>query len=273
MLRTRVITALVLLPLALAAIFLLSPAHFAWAAAALLLVGSWEFHRLAALPTPAGGIALLVLQAALLAALLVNWTAWTASPILFFALGCVIWALMLLRLGRFHPERGVNAAYRLAGFVEALLAISFAWAALAWLRAEPAGSSWILLLLLTIWAADIGAYFTGRAIGGRKLAPKISPGKTWAGFYGGLVSAAALVPLAGTLLPGIEAAPIQLALLGIVTAVVSVGGDLFISLHKRTVGLKDTGRIFPGHGGVLDRLDSLLAGAPFFALGKMLLGL
>jgi phosphatidate cytidylyltransferase len=174
---------------------------------------------------------------------------------------------------RYTPGQAPNTTYRLLGGINALVAITAGWAALAWLHHEPAGSWWILLLLLIIWAADIGAYFSGRAIGGKKLAPTISPGKTWAGFFGGLISAALVAAVAGTFLPGIDASLLQLAILGTLTAVVSVGGDLFISMHKRTVGLKDTGRIFPGHGGVLDRLDSLLAGAPFFVLGKLLTGI
>ncbi len=138
---------------------------------------------------------------------------------------------------------------------------------------EPGGEWWILLLLLTIWASDVGAYFSGRAIGGAKLAPRISPGKTRAGFIGGVICAAAVAVAAGLAMPEIDASLAQLAILGATTAVVSVGGDLFISMHKRIVGLKDSGRLFPGHGGVLDRLDSLLAGAPFFVLAKLLMGI
>lgn len=273
MLRTRVLTALVLLPVALAAIFLLTPEQFSWAAGLLLLVGTWEFHRVADLRKPLEGAMLFVLQPAIMVVLLATWPDWTASPIPPFTLACAAWVLMFLQLTRFVPDQGPTASFRVLGFFNALFAITTGWAALAWLRAEPAGSWWILLLLLTIWAADIGAYFTGRAIGGKKLAPKISPGKTWAGFFGGLASAAVVTPLAGSFMPGIDANPLQLALLGVVTAIASVGGDLFISMHKRTVGLKDTGKLFPGHGGVLDRLDSLLAGAPFFVLGKLLAGL
>jgi phosphatidate cytidylyltransferase len=272
-LRTRVLTALVLLPIALAAIFLLAPSHFRLAAGLLLLVGSWEFHRLAGLPAFPGGVLLLALQATLLGLLLTTWNEWTASPIPPFALACAAWGFLLVQIWRYEPGLPPDGGYRALACFNALVAITGGWAALSWLRMEPAGSWWILLLLLTIWAADIGAYFTGRAIGGRKLAPRISPGKTWAGFFGGVISAAVVAVVAGSLVPQIEAHPLPLALLGGVTALVSIGGDLFISMHKRTVGLKDTGSIFPGHGGVLDRLDSLLAGAPFFVLGKLLAGL
>lgn len=273
MLRTRVLTALVLLPLALAAIFGLPSGTFTWVAAALLLLGTWEFHRLADLrPLPGGGV-MLMAQCGILLALIGTWPQWTASPIPPFALACLAWGFMFLRLLRYAPGQPPNTSYRVLSSLSALVAITAGWASLVWLHHEPGGSWWILLLLLIIWAADIGAYFSGRAIGGRKLAPAISPGKTWAGFFGGLVSAALVAAVAGKLIPGIDASLVQLALLGVVTAVVSVGGDLFISMHKRTVGLKDTGKIFPGHGGLLDRIDSLLAGAPFFVLGKLLMGI
>lgn len=273
MLRTRVLTALVLLPLALWALFGLTPGAFSWVAAALLLVGTWEFHRLADLKALPGGGLLLMAQAGILVALIGNWDAWTASPVEPFAVACGAWVLMLLQMTRYAPGKKPDTAFRLLGGINALVAITAGWAALAWLQHEPAGPWWILLLLLIIWAADVGAYFSGRAIGGKKLAPAISPGKTWAGFFGGLVCAALVAVIAGLNMPFIEASLGQLAAIGIITAVVSVGGDLFISMHKRTVGLKDTGKIFPGHGGVLDRLDSLLAGAPFFVLGKLLTGI
>ena len=94
-----------------------------------------------------------------------------------------------------------------------------------------------------------------------------------AGLYGGVVAAAIVPVLSVWAIPALDAKLLAVAALGVLTALVSVGGDLFISMHKRTVGLKDTGKIFPGHGGILDRLDSLIAGAPFFVLGKLLLGL
>lgn len=181
--------------------------------------------------------------------------------------------LMFIPLWTFGGAAAVTPVYRVRALASGLAAVTTGWLALAFLRGEPGGSWWLVVLLLTIWSADIAAYFCGRAFGRRKLAPAISPGKTWAGFWGGL-TAAALVPLlAVNLIPDLSGGAMALVLMGAVTAVVSVGGDLFISLHKRTVGLKDTGKIFPGHGGVLDRLDSLIAGAPFFVLVKLLAGL
>lgn len=273
MLRTRIITALVLLPAAYWLVFRMTPDAFAIIAGALLLVGAWEFHRLADLPLAPWGIGLVALQTALLIALQLNWEAWTANPILAFQLACLAWLILLAQLRLYRPGKPPGSAYRLRGSASAICVITFGWMALAWLRFEPAGEWWILSLLLIIWASDVGAYFTGRALGRSKLAPNISPGKTNAGLLGGLVLAALVAAGCALLIEPLHASWPVLATLGIVTALVSVGGDLFISMHKRTVGLKDCGRIFPGHGGVLDRLDSLLAGAPFFALGKLLAGL
>ena len=273
MLRTRIITALALLPLAWALVFVASPEVFLAVALALMLVGSWEFHRLAALPLWPLGVALIALQAVILAALAANWAAWTSNPIPPFALACLAWLAMFVQLFTYRPGQAPDARYRLRSSVNALAVITIGWMALCWLRREPAGEWWILTLLLIIWASDIGAYFTGRALGKAKLAPNISPGKTRAGLYGGLLASAAVGVLAALFLPQLDAGWPQMAVLAVITATVSVGGDLFISLHKRTVGLKDCGKLFPGHGGVLDRLDSLLAGAPFFALGKLLAGL
>lgn len=273
MLKTRIITALLLLPLALAALFVLPAEWFRYLAGILLLIGSWEFSRLAGLKLLPGGVLLVLTQAAVMVVMLISWDQWTATPVQPAFMACFAWTFMLLQMGTYVPGRIITPGYRLLGAANALLAITTAWGALSWLRMEPGGEWWILLLLLTIWASDVGAYFSGRAIGGAKLAPRISPGKTRAGFYGGVICAAAVSMVAGTLIPALDATLLQLAILGATTAVVSVGGDLFISMHKRTVGLKDSGRLFPGHGGVLDRLDSLLAGAPLFVLAKLLMGI
>lgn len=280
MLKVRILTALVLLPLAIYLLFGMSGAAFGYVAAGLVMVGSWEFRRLADLGTGAGTWLLLVLQAAVLAWLILDWHEWTADPVAVFSLACLAWLVMFAQLWSWQPGRQPDTAWRIRGFLNAFGVMTLGWMSLTWLRigdaapGEPSnGEWWVLLLLLTIWAADIGAYFAGRAIGGPKLAPGISPGKTRAGLYGGLALAALIAPLAAWLIPALPTAPLQIMILAIVTALASVGGDLFISLHKRTVGIKDTGRIFPGHGGVLDRLDSLLAGAPFFVLGKLLAGL
>lgn len=272
MLRTRVITALLLLPLAFLLVFAASPAAFGIIMALLLLIGAWEFRKLGGMQAHVGGWLLLLAQAGLLYTLYYFRDALLPHASALLAAACLLWLLMLLRLLVYRPGAAVDFQYRIVSFACALTVLSFAWLALYWLRAGPAGSWWILVLLLIIWAADTGAYFVGRAWGRRKLAPAISPGKTVAGLFGGLLTAVLVGTLAVLVIPQISAALPAVAGVALVTALVSVGGDLFISLHKRVTSLKDSGALFPGHGGVLDRLDSLLAGAPFFAMGKLALG-
>ena len=127
-----------------------------------------------------------------------------------------------------------------------------------------------LTALAIVWAADVGAYAAGRMLGRVKLAPKVSPGKTWEGLCGG-VALAALVALAAAIL--LRLPPVSMVALGVVTALVSVVGDLTVSMFKRNVGVKDSGALLPGHGGVMDRIDSLTAAVPVFMLGVRLAGI
>lgn len=155
--------------------------------------------------------------------------------------------------------RGWGAAWYVAGFVYALIAAL----SILWIRDRADnGIALVLWVFLVVWATDIGAYFAGRAIGGPKLAPSISPGKTWAGFYGG-VAAATIVGGAWALFTGL---PLIVLLLVPLFSVVAQGGDLFESWMKRRAGLKDSGTWLPGHGGVFDRLDGLLPVAVLTAL-------
>jgi len=144
--------------------------------------------------------------------------------------------------------------------------------ALLWLRADAAvGLINLLFLLLLVWASDIGAYATGRLLGGPKLAPRISPAKTWSGAAGGLMAAVAaglLVAHFSHHLPQAWRAGVIAAILGIVAQ----GGDLFESLIKRQFGVKDSGNLIPGHGGLLDRVDALLIAAPVAALLALIAG-
>lgn len=155
--------------------------------------------------------------------------------------------------------RGWGAGWYISGFVYALVAAL----SLLWIRDRADnGIALVMWVLVLVWAVDIGGYFAGRAIGGPKLAPAISPAKTWAGFYGGMFAAAffagALALFTGLHLLFVFAAPLF--------AVVAQAGDLFESWMKRRAGVKDSGRWLPGHGGVFDRLDGLLAVAPLTAL-------
>lgn len=264
--RTRVATAL---PLAIAvglAIVYLPPTGFAVLVSVLMLAGFWEWTRLSGVPTrPVRAIAVVVLAA------LFAFYAWLphASLLWIAAAACVFWLLALAWLAR--PAFGAvdTAGIRTLKVVAGALLLSGAWAGAVYVRdGLPAeGALWLIACLVVVFGGDTFAYFTGRRFGGRKLAPKISPGKTWAGFYGAVVGAVIVAAVAGWLL-GLRGAPLLgWMLLAAICLLLSIAGDLFESLMKRHRQVKDSGRLFPGHGGVLDRGDSLFAALPTFALG------
>jgi len=127
-----------------------------------------------------------------------------------------------------------------------------------------AGAWWLLFVLLLVWGADSGAYMFGKMFGKHKLAPKVSPGKTWEGFLGGLVTSALIAVLFATLAP-LTVSTGTLVICAIIATLASVLGDLTESMFKREAGIKDSGNLIPGHGGILDRIDSLTAAVPVFA--------
>jgi phosphatidate cytidylyltransferase len=229
---------------------------------ALWLVGAWEWAGFARLP-PAGRIAY---AAAMLAVAVAGYT-WR-DPVLVsgLLLGSLVWWAVALALVVTYP-RPLNLTFvAIAGFFVLLPS----WLLLVRLHADPArGAALAFMVLLVVWAADVGAFVVGRWRGRTKLAPAVSPGKTWEGVIGGLIAAG----LATGAAAGVLNLPVMpFVLLGAVTALVSVLGDLTQSMFKRNVGLKDSGRLLPGHGGVLDRIDSLTAAAPVFVAGLVLFG-
>lgn len=248
----------------LAAVFYLPPAGFSPLAAVVLLVaGGWEAARLAGIdPAPARwafGLGLAAIAAA------IHWLA--LEPAWLLSAGALLWLFSLAWLSR--PGAGGSgkpAVVVIKLFVLGGILIT-AWLGLSLLQSL---SPWLIFLLLVIIAAaDIGAYFSGRHFGGAKLAPTISPGKTRAGALGGLFGAAALTPVAAGFVPLAPFGPFTMAALAFGLALVSIGGDLFVSLLKRQRQLKDTSSLLPGHGGILDRFDSMCAAVPFFSLAVL----
>jgi phosphatidate cytidylyltransferase len=270
LLKTRILTAVVLAPAGIAMIFLAPAWVFSLVVILIMLTGTWEFRRLAGLRTTPG-VSLLALQILIMALMFLYWPIVTGYAFTILLAGCFAWCLMFLRLARYGADQAPDQSFQAASFLSALAGITICTFSLALLRDQAHGEFLILLLLIIIWAADIGAYFSGRYFGRTKLAPVISPKKTWEGVVGGIVLAAIAALLLTPYIPGLETAAGPVIILVAVTVLTSVGGDLFISIHKRTVQIKDCGKLFPGHGGVLDRFDSLLAGAPFFTLGVWIL--
>jgi len=272
MLLQRTLTALVLAPLVILLILLAPTAMFAAVSALAFLGALREWTQLSGLTNRTGRIALLI-AASLVFALLWIQRATALTPLL-LAAGVAWWLLACVWLRHFAfgaaptPE---NRALKL--FVGALVIFPTYVALISIHQHVPNGHAWTLLALVVVWASDIGAYFSGRTFGKRKLAPHISPGKTWAGAYGAMFAGVLVMAIGGWLLDVRDAQLLALALLGAVTVAVSIVGDLIESLMKRHAQVKDSGTIIPGHGGLMDRLDSVFAALPVFAAGLLLLGL
>lgn len=277
MTRTRLLAALIMTPLAIAAVLLLPTPWLVALAAVLFLAGLWEWFRLAEIDDTLHRSVLLVANLAMMVAIV--WASRSGSGYSFVlfqlatVVGVVWWLLAMVWLKNFEFASDHDTHARMFKLAAGTLAVVPAWCALALIHgSNPNGHRWLLIALVVIWAADSGAYFAGRRFGKRKLSPRISPNKTVEGLVGGMIAALA-VALIGAPLAGASLAQLPLvAVLVVVTVAFSVVGDLFESLLKRHVGAKDSGDLIPGHGGILDRIDSVLAALPVFALGKGLFG-
>jgi len=258
MLKLRIATGVILSCLLLASLFLLPPRGTVLVIGAVLTIGAWEWARFGALARAPARLAYACAMALLYA---LSWR-WTSDPkhlLILLSIACVWWAMALLWLA-LAPERR-PAQLALPCGVPVLVP---AFVSLARLQTAGHGPVLVLWLLLVVIAADIGAYFAGRSLGRHKLAPRVSPGKTWEGAAGGL-AAAALVAWGGAAHFGLAVLPC--VAFGCLVGAFSVIGDLTESMFKRSAGLKDSGALLPGHGGVLDRIDSMTAAAPLYALG------
>lgn len=265
----RVATGVPLALLVVACALFLNPLHLAVLLTALALLGAWEWSRLAGL----GGSAARVAYLAAIAAVhgLVWWWGPAASATFVLPLVAAWWVgfgAWLLAGGRPRAAGpGIRWRWLVAGLV-LLPAFSLGVVVVATL---PVGRGLLLYALFLVFVADTGAYFCGRRFGRHKLAPAVSGGKTVEGLVGGLVCVALFALAAGVLL-GVAAARLPAwIVIALVAALLSVAGDLFVSVLKREAGAKDSGRLLPGHGGLLDRMDSQLAALPVQALGLGLL--
>lgn len=271
-LAKRLLTAVVLIPLVVVVVLVVPSLYFSAIFAAFVLVGAWEWGGLMGWPAAlrrAYALAFLPLL------FLVYWSGPDGTlGRAIVGLGVLWWAVALLWIVRYQqgrdfpmPKTGIWRG-ALGGLV-----LLPSWTALVAVHGHGnSGPSVVLVLFLVIWAADSGAYFAGRSFGQRRLASRVSPGKTWEGIAGAVL-ASALVGFGSGIWLGLSVAPLSMfVVLCLAMVPVSVIGDLAESLFKRQAGVKDSGHLLPGHGGVLDRIDSLTAAAPFFALGWTKLG-
>jgi phosphatidate cytidylyltransferase len=261
--RSRVLTALGLAVLLIAVLFFASPSVTTWSLGAVLVIGGWEWSAFLA-----SGLPWRLLYVALLALLglaALRYAGGGSAFVWLMQLAVAWWVVALLWVA-FAPTHGNRAAAALSG----LLTLVPTWIALLHIDLGlTAGPQWTLFILALAFAADTGAFFAGRAFGRRPLAPRVSPHKTWEGVLGGMLLAL-LIAAGGAVWFGQPL--VSFVGLCLVAAGFSVVGDLTESMLKRHVNLKDSGRLFPGHGGVLDRIDSVTAATPVMALGLAWLG-
>ena len=287
MLLQRIITALVLAPLAIGAIFYLPLANFSALIMCIMAIGAWEWGPLMGFDNKRRRLAFVGATVGLISLLWYYFpleSLWKSTNeiqegahyILWLA---VAWWFVSAALTFLYPRCSKFwSSHRSIRGVFGWLTLVPAWLAFMVIRSHEYstdpyhGAQLIMFLFLMVWSADIGAYFVGKSIGKRKLMPNVSPGKTLEGYIGGVVFACIMIGLAGFMLDWNQQQFHLVLVVTVIITTISVLGDLNESMFKRQAGVKDSGSILPGHGGILDRIDSLTATAPVYALCYVLLG-
>ena len=264
MLKQRIITALILVIVVLAALFNPNPIYWRTLISIVIVVSFFEWLRFCKIDSRLHQILSTCLFGTVFYLLQSQYLPFEVLV----PFSCLMWIVLL----SFTLSDKLNVLHvRWIKLLIGVLVLSIAGSLIIEFKELENGARWILCFLVSIWAADVGAYFTGKRFGKTKLAPQVSPGKTVEGLLGGIALVAVLyLPVLFYFFSANVAFLLLITVL--LTALVSVGGDLYESKLKRYAGLKDSSQILPGHGGMLDRIDSLLAGAPFFSGGLMLLG-
>jgi len=286
MLKERVITALVMVALLLAALFLLSSTVFSYVLLAVLAFSAWEWADLSSFSQQWQRIAyaLVIVVITYFVADGLNLFVDSGSAAGFLSgfqskdtlrdvlgVGVLWWAFALLWVLS-YPGSAQVWGNRYIRLVMGALVLIPSLVAMFYLVAQRQGEWHFLYVLGIVIAADVGAYFFGRALGKKKLAPSVSPGKSWAGFFGGLACVAIYAVVAGQFITILKLEFVSFIIVSVIAALASVLGDLLESMVKRHRGIKDSSQLLPGHGGVMDRIDSLTAAAPVFVLLAILLG-
>lgn len=267
MLYQRILTAIPLAALVIWLIFFQPTSIFFYFIVLLILISAYEWGRLAGVVNILLRCFFSVAVAAITVAILqcfsgvIDWIIYLS----------VIWWFVISYYLKHASPGNVSSALRVDKLLVALLVLPAAGLAMQQIHAMPQGAEWLFYALSLVWVADIGAYFSGKKFGKRKLSPKISPGKTKEGFYGAMLATLLYTVLASFYFALSFSSVAWLIVLSVVLTFISVSGDLYFSLLKREAGVKDSGNILPGHGGMLDRIDSVLAAMPVFLLAYKLL--
>ncbi len=269
--KTRIITGLILGTAFIVAIFMLSPYWMSIVFATLIVIGAFEWAKLSDVSSFLVKIAYSTL---LIFLMVLGWKflqiATTIVPVMVTA--AIWWLLALFWVMNYPMGNQKNFSNIMVKLFSGVLVMLPAWMGLVYLH-QQYSPAWVIYIMVLIWVADSGAYFAGKKWGKRKLAPKVSPGKSWEGVYGA-ITAGVLYAIFGLWWLNIETQSIfYFVVLSIIIVPVSVLGDLFESMVKRHSGHKDSGNILPGHGGIMDRIDSLTAAVPVFVLGILVLGI
>jgi len=268
MLKQRVITALLLLPVVLAGVLLLSTNYFSIFWAAVLTIAGYEWLKLSGIETKLFlFVGVLVLNVLFVITWFYSFPGFYIEWIILIAWVLVVIGFIGDPVARF--KRLSPSGYSLSGIAIGLMVVFPTWLAMVLLHQQ---NPWMVLYVFGIVSvADIGAYFSGRRFGKRKLAPAISPGKSWEGVCGALFAVTIYSSLVAYFLKQNESAWL-FVLISLIAAVASVAGDLLESVFKRARGVKDSGTLLPGHGGIMDRLDSITAAAPVFTATYFMAG-
>lgn len=284
MLKQRFLTAIILAPLVIAGVFFLPLEAFVFFSAGVMLLGAWEFAPLAGLNLPVLRVVFMVFIAGLIgtihSAVPIDaiWNQGTLAMPYFMAIEVAViwWVLSVFLVYTFPKSANVWAGSLVMKSVFGALSLVPCWVALMALRSvnyeqDAFFGAWLVVAgLMIVWAADIGAFFAGRQFGHRKLAVKVSPNKSIEGLLGGLVFVA-LFAFGASQFTEVKAAlnyidTLMVVVIALLIALISAIGDLVESMLKRQAKIKDSGTMLPGHGGILDRIDSLLAALPVFVL-------
>ncbi|GMR07176.1 MAG: phosphatidate cytidylyltransferase [Gammaproteobacteria bacterium] len=239
-----------------------------------LVIAAWEWARLATINS---NIARIIYSSLIAVILFLTWRQLANTGFVYsvLAIGVTWWGYLFICiiLSKYHhiTTQRSDLIQAITGGLIGLLILMPAWQGLLLLHSSY-GREYVLLVLALVWGTDTGAYIFGKRFGKHKMAPAISPGKTWEGVFGGMLTGIIVVLVAGRILALNITDSMILLLLAIIMIIFSIVGDLAISIFKRSRGLKDSGNIIPGHGGTLDRIDSLLAAFPVFVSGFIIVG-
>lgn len=266
MLKQRIITACILIPIVVALLFYLPLPLFFLLSTLIMLAGAWEWSQLVGIKRTSCRFLYLILM------MLVFFNSLYVPFHIILVVGGVWWVIALILMTLYPRLTGYWAKGYVWRGLMGIFVLLPCWVALNFIRNQQDGIYALLFLFVLIWGADSAAYFSGKKWGRHPLAFQISPGKTVEGVMGALIFTLVIALLALWLCNIPSASWLWSILLSLVTVIFSIVGDLFESAMKRQIGLKDSGKLLPGHGGLLDRIDSLTSAAPIFALGGLILG-